>query len=762
MLRLSSIMLLLVLTSLAQAKPTLEKVRMGFPSAQGDITRNGFWLPVRVDLKASGGPVPASVLELETTDGEGAIFRVHASVLPLEANEQKTVFAYTRPGSAASALTIRWKTMDNQTMTSLTAPTRASVNMAGPRDFVIALAGTPLPAIKEAASMMAKTDGNKPVSAERQARKFVDLATLNDLPDQPMGYDAIDTMILSSKSKLASDLLGEPSQSRIKAMSTWVLGGGKLLIDSGSAYEVTRNLITALGSDACSIPGMDRREESLRALNGLNRWVTPLVGQLLPVRVKELVVLKPGALAHTLIREPSEPSDPVERPILVQVPRARGRILLFALSLDAPPFSTWEGQKSFFDRLLVELSPRNPGFAPGKFPQDSSTPRTEVAAELMRSLETFEEIPVFPFGWVALLIFAYICIIGPVDYLITQRWLNRPGLTWFTFPLIVAASSLGALATAEAFKGHQARVNKLDLLDVDQSLGLAQGSSWFSFFNPEPGEYEFAVAAADPWGGRNFLSTPRLSTLEPPDRNFRGGSRTLFRTPYEYSKNFSTMEHFGIPGWATATLDAQWSARPDTLPLAADLRHSRIDRTTLIGTITNNLPVAIEEATLFYHDAWYTLGKLQPGESRRIDMIQLGGRGLAVQTWFDARVLGKGPTRAVDPQSFSLQRLMKATLFHAHPEASDALFNSMTRNLDQSWRMRQVAETFLDANIRIRHADEVILVGRSSAQSQPINTTITRKSAPVHASSSQETFIRAIFPVKQDGPVNTDKQGGKP
>jgi len=769
MIRVACVLMILVSASLANASPVIAKVRLGFPSSQGDITRNAFWMPVKLELSAGTEPVASSLLELETTDGEGAIYQVHAQIPPMEANSNKAIFTYIRPGSAASILTIRWKTQEGKILKTWVSASRTSTSMAGPRDFIIALAGCDLPKLKETAIQMSKTDTNKQVTLERQARKFVDLMTLEDLPDQEIGYEAIDILVLSSKSSLASELLREPEQKRLKALSNWLLGGGRILLDSGSSYETTQKLLQGLGTAECTIPKMDRNAEGLRALNGLNRWVTPLVGQLLPMRVKELAVLKPGRFAQTVVREPSEPSDPVERPILVQIPRSRGRILLFALQFDEAPFTSWDGQQSFYNQLLIELSPRNPGYAPGKFPPDTSVPRQEISGEFLRSLETFEQVPVFPFGWVAILLLTYIGVVGPLDYLVTQRWLKKPGLTWISFPLIVLGCSWAAWATAESFKGNQARLNKIDLLDVDQTLGVTQASSWFSFFSPAPGEYSFEIQHPEKMHGLTKPNSPRISVLEPPDRNFRGGSRTLFRTPYEYTPGGNGVEHFGIPAWATATFEGQWSAKAEPSPVNANLRHSRIDPTILIGSITNNLPFEIEDSTLFYHDTWYSLGKLQPGETRRIDNLQVGGRGLAIQNWYDSKILGQITPPNKDTQYFSLQRLLKATLFHAHPEATDPLFNSMLRKLDQSWRMKQVAESFLDATTRIRHAEEVILVGHTSDKTDKaacsltaqIKETTGKTNSPVQVASSQETFIRAILAIQQGTEPITDKTGEK-
>ena len=71
----------------------------------------------------------------------------------------------------------------------------------------------------------------------------------------------------------------------------------------------------------------------------------------------------------------------------------------------------------------------------------------------------------------AFFIFIYILLIGPGDYLFLKKVLKRMELTWVTFPLIVITVSLVAYYAAYAIKGHDLRVNKVDIVDVLQAPG---------------------------------------------------------------------------------------------------------------------------------------------------------------------------------------------------------------------------------------------------------------------------------------------------
>src|SRR5205814_6607281 len=65
-------------------------------------------------------------------------------------------------------------------------------------------------------------------------------------------------------------------------------------------------------------------------------------------------------------------------------------------------------------------------------------------------LENFEEVPVISFGWVALFIFLYILVVGPLEYLILKKVFTRLELTWLTVPTVVITISVVAYCIAYA------------------------------------------------------------------------------------------------------------------------------------------------------------------------------------------------------------------------------------------------------------------------------------------------------------------------
>ena len=74
-------------------------------------------------------------------------------------------------------------------------------------------------------------------------------------------------------------------------------------------------------------------------------------------------------------------------------------------------------------------------------------------------------------------------------------------LTWITFPTIVVVVSLVAYAAAYAVKGTDLRINRVDVVDVDQGVRrdgepriLVRGTSFATLFSPQNRDYDVTVA----------------------------------------------------------------------------------------------------------------------------------------------------------------------------------------------------------------------------------------------------------------------------
>src|SRR5262249_32462932 len=151
-----------------------------------------------------------------------------------------------------------------------------------------------------------------------------------------------------------------------------------------------------------------------------------------------------------------------------------------AIDLDKGLFTTWEGRKSFWEKLVIKVGPKTSQPGDEMAAGSPGSEENDVATDLQWELEQFGEVKPASFGWVAFFIFLYILVVGPLDYFFLKKIVKRLEWTWVTFPTVVLVVSLAAYFTAQSLKGRDQKVNKIDLIDIDQLGPRAhlQATTW--------------------------------------------------------------------------------------------------------------------------------------------------------------------------------------------------------------------------------------------------------------------------------------------
>src|SRR5262249_6040241 len=111
---------------------------------------------------------------------------------------------------------------------------------------------------------------------------------------------------------------------------------------------------------------------------------------------------------------------------------------------------------------------------------------TDVATRLQRELDRFD-VPRVSFGLVALFIFLYILLVGPLDYLLLKNVFKRLEWTWVTFPVVVVVVTAAAYFSAAALGRGRLQINEVDLVAVAQrgAAAHAHGTTWLALWSPD-------------------------------------------------------------------------------------------------------------------------------------------------------------------------------------------------------------------------------------------------------------------------------------
>lgn len=785
-----------------QTLPKIEQVRVGLAPAQGDVdagaVRLGAWAPVYVKIKGGKDQAPPNGYRLvvESSDAEDAAYTYSTPVPALTPGEDYFATTYVRGGH--NEWTVSLRTPDGRLVPGTRVGRDSAREVLNPGHTLYLALGSRLPGLRRSLlsdQLLANQDDDN-FTDERGSRRLAFLDSVRDMPDRWFGYDAVDIVVLTtSGDSFVTQLLDPTAAPRRKALGEWVRRGGKLVIAAGRGRQTVVALL-----DAMPLPEFDKQPllncaveggVARKALPVLTRWCS--TGREPPPMLQniELTVLRPNARAephaepvNALIAEAPEGNSKDDLPVLVHAACGTGRVIVTAFDFDAPPFSTWAGQKAFWDKLEVELLPRNAtvrkddAVVNNRFSDQSN----ELGEELKRGLEGFQEVPVISFGWVALFILIYIVIVGPLDYLILKKVFKRLELTWITFPTVVLVISAAAYFTAYALKGDDLRINKIDVVDFDLHgpTPQAYGTSWLTLFSPRIQNYTVGVEPAAPlWAdapasGRTMPAAV-VTVLDGSNPQGRGGSGGLFRRAYSYAPDAVGLENVSIPVWATRSFAARWRAplTAGKAPIEAELRHARDkEDPTLLGSIINRLPVELRDVSLLYNGRRYAVGTVPAKGSVKgsaksseegavpIDNLNVGGQGQQVNQWLlDGTALSNfGASRQV-----TSALLIKDLLFHG-PPAQSQKSNGGWRELDQCWRLRPLVEASSRPQPQSVYRDEVLLVARIASQAGNSETVGQSNASPTHlwlgelpgAKNGrptlsgyivQDTYIRVYLPV---------------
>ena len=336
-------------------------------------------------------------------------------------------------------------------------------------------------------------------------------------------------------------------------------------------------------------------------------------GRRLDLRVPKLVDVHGHVLVHTGSRASS-------LPLVVQSHLGLGELVFVALDFDQPPLRDWKGRSSFLRELFHwptqagDLQQADEGLA--------SVSSEDMIGKLRVALDNqFIGVEAIPFALVAFFVFIYILLIGPGDYFFVKKFLNRPELTWVTFPLIVLGVSAAAYGYANWKKGDQLRVNQVEVVDVDTATGLTRGTVWSHFFTPRVGQYDLSLQPKMLSEATLKNMTQRVGWLGLPGYSLGGmqaqASQTaVFTQGYDFSSDLGVMKNLPVQIWSTKTITARWSAQ---VGQTIDSQLHRTGDELLGGQLVNSTGVPLDDCLLLYGKWAYRLGPVAAGLSVSLD-----------------------------------------------------------------------------------------------------------------------------------------------
>jgi hypothetical protein len=530
---------------------------MGAEAAFGGTFKYGEWLPIWVELENSGPDLEAQV-EVRIASGGGVT--AFAAPADLPSGSRKRIPVYILPNNFSHELEVRL-VQDRRVLASEKLAVRPRAN----NTYLIGLAAPERGALSMLQGI-SLAGGGRP-------EELIDL-TLDTMPGRAEGLRSLDCLILND---VDTSILEPDQQAAIEA---WVARGGRLVIGGGAgAARTTAGLAASL------LPLNPQTVVEVDALSGLVE-----MGASQQIRVPGPFVVATGDTGTSRMLAGQD-----GLPLVVERSIGAGYADLVALDLAHSPFDAWSGTADFWEQLL------SPGAAyPAWLPPDASVRQTR-ARSLTYALSNLPSLDLPSVQGLAILLLAYIVLVGPASYLVL-RWRKRLHWAWITTPLLTILFTGGAFGLAYAMHGTDLILNKIAIVEI-QPDGRAGVDSYVGLFSPSQQSYEIEVR------GNGLLSPMAL------DYNPWGPGGTNATGEMVFVQ--------GDPGYVSGLTVNQWSMQTfaveslwsDFGKIASNLW---IEDGALVGTVRNETPYPLADAAVILGNDFVKIGELAPGAQANV------------------------------------------------------------------------------------------------------------------------------------------------
>jgi hypothetical protein len=382
-----------------------------------------------------------------------------------------------------------------------------------------------------------------------------------DLPERLEAWSALDRLIWQD---VDTNTL---SARQIEALRGWLALGGRLVIVGGT---VGPGILSGFPDAILPYRPATTVEVAPESLASLLGQVPDGAGDV-PALSGEL--LRGRALATS--------GDAV---VAAEAPYGSGSVTLLGID----PTVGWIDESKAATALWRSLIPaRGSGF----------TGMTDDS-QIVGAVSELPALALPPIGGLLLLLFGYIGLIGPVNYLVLKR-LDRREWAWVTMPILIAVFAVGAYAFGSALRGSDVIVNEVAIVRgaPDTTEGSAQ--AYLGVFSPTRGTYQLAVA------GGALLSSPVVG-------DFFGGQGAQLDV---IQGDTARVRDLAVGFGSLRTVRAESAA---TVPqVHAELR---LADGVLTGTIRNDSNRLLESVAVVLGGNVAFLDDLPPGKTAEVEL----------------------------------------------------------------------------------------------------------------------------------------------
>lgn len=568
----------------ADGAPAITDCQIGFHG----LYKLGCWTPVAATVEGAEG-LESPRLEVVAPDGDGSPAVV---TVEIDANGSSMVVrTLTRVGRKDAKLRVRL--LDGERLVD------QWTSGADPDNPVRALPATATLRVETGASRRLDTQGQHVVRMRP-----------DELPDAPLAYDGVSTLTIASGEKGDDAAYPRPV---VDAVHDWVGQGGRLLLVCGANAQ---RLIGADGAFADLAPGKLKEIVQL-----------PGVGVIEDYADSDHAIDAPQGLSAARLQEVVGLIDlhaggrATEMPLVVRSQYGFGEVTYVGFDLDSPVLTEWGG----FDRVMSLLFRSE---SAEQMAKDSASGQMVVRAfnDLAGALHvrlgrSFAGVRTITMLSLVAAVAIYLALLGPGAWFFGKRVVGRMQSAWVTYPLIALLVGGAAWWWGAASTGQVARVNQVELVDIDCATGEERGVLWAQAFSPRADLYNLACTpidqAAKPApaaeGCLTWLGLPGqgLGGMQTPAGSLLGGDRE-----YGLSPTLDGLRSAPINLRASKAMVARWQCvdQPGMLFELSTTNSGLVE-----GVVENQTELAFHDVRLIVNGWAWRLADLPPGGVLSVD-----------------------------------------------------------------------------------------------------------------------------------------------
>jgi hypothetical protein len=511
---------------------------------QGHV-RQGSWFAIAIDVQNAG---PTVTGELRVAGGSDSKSRFGTPV-ELATGSRKTYLLYAQPPAFGGTMKVQLVSGDRTV-----AEAQVAIALHDQGQLVVGIVAENPAKVVSQLKLLPGQNGIAPSIAT---------LTPSDLPERIQAWAALDRLVWQDTD--ASKLT--PAQ--LDCLRAWVAGGGRLVIVGGTA-----------GADSLSAFPDD----------------------LLPYRPASILDIDPSTLRQVLGGVPEKATTLTA----YAGPEGAGRVLATSgdrviaadrtvgsgtvTLLGFDPTTSWLADGDTWDTpLWRKLLPQRVANQ-ATLSDDSS---------IVSAVMNLPSLALPPIGGLLVLLFGYIVLVGPVNYLVLRR-LDRREWAWVTVPALIVVFTVGSFGIGGLLRGSDVIVHEVGIVRGAPGTTAGTVQSYLGIFSPARATYQVRLP------GDALVSAPMNGDV------FGTGQSTALDV---LQGDPSRVRDLAVGFGSIRTIRADASA---TAPnVTADLR---VVDGRLKGTVTNHSDQVLEAAALVVGSSAAPLKSLAPGATVQVDL----------------------------------------------------------------------------------------------------------------------------------------------